>query len=244
MTSFPTIFNADQFCADLLMLLQSSYQLSGVNVQQWRKMRLQPNVNWMTLVQTPNSLGKCGNGVLVLEPYANSQEQGVSGAIFDWVFPIACMELPVVNDDATVGDGRTAYRLAQLVIDVAHIHADDLYGTLRVMQKAISDEDQFELPGCVGKRVEFHITGKSTRTPAVNTITISQSGEQITLSCSSIGASIYYTQDGSWPSNSTKINPATTLYTAPFTTSTGTIIRATGFLNNMNCSETRSITAT
>jgi hypothetical protein len=86
--------------------------------------------------------------------------------------------------------------------------------------------------------------GKSVKTPTVKTIVITQVGSNATLSSITGGAAIYYTLDGSWPANSTTVNPATNLYNSPFAVTTGQIVRATGYLSGYNCSETRQITAT
>ena len=237
------IFNPDNCANDLTLLIQSAPQFAGINVKQYRKLRLQQNVDWMTLVNTPNSSGKAGAGVIILEPYARSNEIGVSGAVFDWIFPVVSMELPAVNDDGQVGLGITAFRLAQMAIDVVHIHADDLYGTMNVDRESIEDEEKFTLPGCIGRRTNFHIVGKSLKTPLVQTIKIAQFNNKINLSTLTNGASIYYTLDGTFPASSTGINPSTLLYSVPFTVSAGTQIRACGYLANMNPSECRSLTA-
>jgi hypothetical protein len=66
--------------------------------------------------------------------------------------------------------------------------------------------------------------------PRAPNVAISVSGGNVTLSCATSGASIYYTTDGSLPT------PGSTEYAAPFPVPTGKLLRAMAFLSGNDSS--------
>lgn len=226
--------------ADILGVLQCSSLLQNVNVQSYRKMVLAKEINFAKIFQTPRN-GRSGAGVLVEMPKATCPRPNVTGPIIDWIFPVLVCENPTINFVSTTGTQLAAEQLVQMVLDCVHLFADDATGTLQADSNCI--EPTTEIPGCVSYRVNFKLIGKTTQSQRVRNITIAITTGNATLTCPD-AADIYYTTDGTFPVNGVKVGGSTAqLYSAPFVVNTGDVIRAVGYIDNLNNSAVTQVTA-
>jgi hypothetical protein len=242
---------------DLYGLLMSAPQLATVNIVEERKSMIDSTVEidaiWQTL-RPLNGTNYCGNGLLIEVPDIICDSDGVSG-------PPQQVELSFVsfqNGDgafipatpgAPAGGGLFAEQIEQFLIDIVHLLTLGGIGTMKVVSRFSSPARDY--PGINARRTKIIMTPKQTaQTVRTALVTVSIVDNLATLATATPGASIYYTLDGSFPSNSTiaikplsvtpatpngePVNPNSTLYAAPFAVQSGQCIRAAAYLNGYN----------
>ena len=233
------MFDSVQAQYDLLGVLLCAPALANVNVKSYRKMRLQQELDFGSLL-TQGRNGKAGAAVLVAQPTAASHTQNADGPILNWLFPVICFEQPDINF-GQFGTELSAEELGQIVMDALHKFPDEKTGQFSV-DGSLRPETEFVLPGVIGYRVDFQVVGKSTQTPRVGPVTVTLGGGTATLSCATAGAAIWFTTDGTFPvSDAGGGQPDTNLYSAPIATHSGMTLRAAAYLNGYNNSSVRYI---
>jgi hypothetical protein len=238
---------------DLYGILMSAPQLVPVNIVEERAFRLKATLAKDAIWQTTRN-GCTGNGLLIEIPQILCDADGVTG-------PPQQVELSFVsfqNGDAAftppaarpgqttplAGGGLFAEQIEQYLIDILHLLNLGGSGTLRVSGHFSSPAREF--PGVNARRTKLILTPKQTaQTTRVVLPMITVSAGNASITCATPGASVYYTTDGSFPSNPTialapanhtAINAGSQLYTAPFAVTAGQVIRAAGYLNGYNLS--------
>jgi hypothetical protein len=254
---------------DLYGLLMSAPQLATVNIVEERKFIMESQIEMDAIWQTQRPLSGInysGNGLLIEVPDIICDSDGVSG-------PPQQVELSFVsfqNGDGAfikqtaggglVGDGDTpsfpiaggglfAEQIEQHLIDIVHLLTLGGIGTMKVVARFSSPARDY--PGINARRTKIIMTPKQTaQTLRTATIQNSIAGGSMTLTCATPGAAIYYTLDGSFPSNPTiaikplsvtaatpngePVNPNSNLYVAPFAVQSGQCVRAAAYLNGYN----------
>ena len=231
-----------QIQKDLTLLLLGSDQLQTINVVNYREKRIQNEVDGRVLLNGRGQSGAVGAGVLVLMPVAASDQQNVAGPVLDWEFPIIVVEQPTINFTPGQGTMLDAESIGQMVMDVLHHHADDLFGTFKVSGRPMAMDRMWMqiFPDCIAYRVTLSLMkGKNLQTPRVGPVSIAFVNGSAVLSCPTAGARIKYTLDGSSPSGDIAGNSSSIIYNGPFPVNSGDEIRAGAYLIGMNHSAWR-----
>jgi hypothetical protein len=220
------MLNFVQLQEDVLGSLLSAPGLGNVNAASYRKLRLQSEVDWSGIWMTPRN-GKSGCGVLVEMPSFEVPSPNLPGPCAELVVNCAVMEEPNINMEPSGGTLLSAEEVAQLVLDTLHGLVIEGIGALYADRKAIVDAPEFE--GLVAYRVVLRLMMQRPPTERVAEVAVAENGLEVTLSCATAGAEIYYTEDGTFPGES---NGAAVKYAGPFTL-TGTVLRVAAFKAGM-----------
>lgn len=178
---------------------------------------------------TPRN-GKKGCGIIVERPEFNVQSPNVTGPQGDIVCEFLVLCDTLTNESPTQGTGLTANRVAQTILDILHLHADNGIGTYQARGQAIIAATDFE--PLEAYRVRLAVTTKRIQTTRCGPVTASLASSTMTLTCPTSGAEIRYTLDGSFPARTG--NPASQIYSAPFAVESGMTLRAVAYADNLN----------
>jgi hypothetical protein len=182
--------------------------------------------------------GKIGACVLVYQPIAEPAPAEVVGGVLNIDFTFLVLENPVLNRESG-GTGLAALTIARRLIGIFHLyHPRKVVGCLTMQQGAIVP---IQLPVApVAYEVRFSAQ-EDLYTPnvRVTTPTITPSSgaapQSVTLACATVGASIYYTLDGTHPYAG---NPSAVLYTGtPVNVATAATLRAGAFKTGLIASD-------
>jgi hypothetical protein len=235
---------------DLYGILMSAPQLATVNIVEERKSLLNSEIRIDAIWQTVRN-GCSGNGLLIEIPDILCDSESVTG-------PPQQVELSFVsyqNGDAAftpsgnaptgvtvAGSGLFAEQIEQYLVDILHLLNIGGIGTLRVTGRFSAPAREYD--GVNARRTRIVMTPRQTaQTPRTAIVTVLVNGGLATLACATAGAAIYYTLDGSFPSNPTAaidpvknvpVNGNSRLYTAPFAVTAGQVIRAAAYLPGYN----------
>ena len=215
-----------QLQSDVGEALLSHEGLASVNVVQYRKLRVQSEVD-LGAIYAVGRNGKSGCGVLVEMPTFEVSHPNLPGPSAELVITCAVLEEPNLNLEPTGGTGLSAEDVAQRVLD--SLHGLDLEGTgaLYADKRAIQPAEEFQ--GLVAYRVALRLRSLRPQTARVATPTIVEAGLNVTLTCATAGAAIYYTMEGSFPGPS---NAGAVLYAESFTM-TGAVLRWAAYKSGM-----------
>jgi hypothetical protein len=247
------VFNMVNFIQlqnDVTLALLASDQLANINVVQYRKLRLQSQVD-LSSVYTGVRNGVSGCGILVEMPAFTVDKPNLLGPVGMLEFTLAVIEEPNINMTPATGAGATGGTQLSAE-DVAQIIQDELHGLeiaglvqLWAAPHAIVPIHAYDAacPGTVQYRVHFSMRYNRDQTPRVAMPVPSQAGDTVTLTCATNGATIYYTLDGTTPVPP-PTNPGAQIYTAPVQMVSGQTLRARAFLAGMTGSGVSSAVAT
>ena len=169
-----------------------------------------------TLLEEGSKLGSC---IIVLMPLFRVPFPDERGPAGDVLLTVQVIVKPLIADDTGNGGvGKTAEELAAKVLQVLHLVNFGYGGELHAVPTAIVPS-QGITEGDVSYDINFSAKGGAAKPAKVSLPSISpaaggQAPLEVTLSCITSGASIYYTLDGSYPSSA---NAAAELYDGPFT---------------------------
>jgi Chitobiase/beta-hexosaminidase C-terminal domain len=194
----------------LEQMLLSAGALSSVNIVAYRKLRLQSELDYSTVWQTPRN-GRSGCGVLVEMPQFRVESPNVTGPIGDLVLSCAVLEDPDMNLAPATGTLLSAEEVSQTILDLAHQWGIDGVGAIYADRQAIEDAKEFQ--GLLAYRVSLRTRMVRDQTPRCALPAITESNLTVTLACATEGATINYTQDGTFPGPS---NPGAQQYSEPF----------------------------
>jgi hypothetical protein len=225
----------------------SAPQLQTVNIVQERKFMIAHDIEKDAVWQTVRN-GKSGCGILIEEPDVISDSPNVTGPPQSVQLSFVCCQ----NGDAafsSVGSGLFAAQMEQFVIDALHLQNIGGLGSLQV--KGNFSAPARDYPGINARRMWAAMTpfnvAQTQRTAPVAAVI---ANGLCTLSCATGGALIYYTLDGSFPSNpavaidplsvtdaspnGAPINTRSFLYAAPFAVTSGQVVRAAAYAPAVN----------
>ena len=228
---------------DLYGILMSAPQLATVNIVEERKFLVNSELEIDAIWQTVRN-GCSGDGLLIEIPDIISDSDGVTG-------PPQQVDLSFVSfqngDTAFImpgGGNLFAEQIEQHLVDVLHLLNIGGIGTMRVTGRFSTPARDYA--GINARRTKIVMTPKQTaQTTRVVLPIISVTAGVCTITCATPGAAIYFTVDGSFPSNPTiavdplrnvPINAKSQPYTAPFAVTAGQLIRAAAYLNGYNVS--------
>lgn len=184
--------------------------------------------------------GKIGACAIVLLPSQSPEDPNVPGPRYQIIQTVQIIEQPLFNLGDT-GTGKSAEQISQRVRQILHHFSNGYGGTYNFagLEPIAADA------GKISYGVKFSRAGgdaaiaKATlptisTTPAVGPAT----GWDITLTCATLGAAIWYTTDGSYPSSA---NANAHLYGAPFNQATAATLRAAAEKSGMQQSNVRQL---
>ena len=212
-----------QLQSDLCAAALSNGALSNLNVKQWRKLRLQSEVDLATIWLEGRN-GRSGVGAIVELPEFDVQNPNLPGPEAFLLLSFLILEEPNINFTPDCGTLVSAEQYAQLFLEIFHDYQVEGFGTLFAAPKAIAPVEDY--PGIVGYRVTFRARVPREQTARVATPALSEAAGTLTITCATSGADIYYTNDGSCPGSG---NDAAQLYSAPFSVAVGEVIRAAAY---------------
>lgn len=168
--------------------------------------------------------GKAGLAVLVFMPEAETPEPNTPGPRLSLLLTLRVYENVLINEGAS-GTQITAEQCALNILASLH-HWTRGHQTLVSDRKAIKSVDDKS-----GRNVYDVTLRQDAAPPRLTKVTapvITEDEINITITCATAGAAIYYTQDGTSPAPG---NTGATLYSAPFEPVSQALIRAAAFFD-------------
>jgi len=244
-----------QLQEDLAQGLLAEPGLRFINVVQYRKLRLQSEIEWSSVYTAPRN-GRAGCGILVEMPGLEVLHPNVSGPVGHLVLSCVALEEPNLNHNPATGTQMSAEAVSKLILDSSHQweiggagvmsamreairglwRTEDLRGVVGqgTLRDAIWDAQRFE--GLVAYRVKLQMQAAPTPRARVSQPAALLGDSQVSLSCATAGARIYYTLDGSFPGPG---NPLAVPYAGSITIpAPGTVLRAGAYAEGMFRSST------
>lgn len=231
-----------QLQRDVYALLMSAPALRSVNIVLERQFLLDSTVELDAIWQTVRN-ERSGTGILIEMPVIDGPANQSPGPKQNLRLNFVCLQ----NGDAAftpeTGSGLSAEHLTQLVLDTLHMQELQGIGTLYAEDRAVEAARDYEFVNAyrVGLRLR---TAQASQTNRTAPVTITNNSGTVTLACATSGAAIYFTTDGSFPDAAAThpitgdaINPASTLYTAPFAVNVGDVVRAAAYLAGYNAGQ-------
>ena len=169
--------------------------------------------------------GPVGAGLLVEMIEALCPANQLSGPPLTWKIHVVSFEERNTNLTLGTGIGIMSEQLAQIVLDSLHGLFITGMGALQAAASPIQPaHDWMTLkPGLFAMRTTVEATVKRQQRAAVPNVTGVWTVDSLALSCTDGAAAIYFTTDGSMPVAS---NPNATLYSAPVSVASGTVVLA------------------
>ncbi len=196
---------------DLTFAMQCAERLANVNIVQYRKLRLQSELDGSTVWLTDRN-GRSGCGILVEMPEFHAVDANVPGPQGQISVSFAVLEEPNLNFASATGTLLSAEDVAQIIQDELHLGHFEGLGEFYCQGKSLAPANEFP-PGIVAYRVTLNLRVAATQTARVNLPDISEAALSVTLTNTTDGADIYYTLDGTFPGPA---NPGAIKYTVPF----------------------------
>jgi hypothetical protein len=172
--------------------------------------------------------GKAGLCATVLMPALSTRNQELPGPYLHLKCTVRVQENVLVNMGAN-GTQIPCEDAAIATVQILHLWTPGATaGIVRIAEEAITPGAPFE--GNVTYDVLIESELDLPCLPKTPQPLITNSGDVVSTACADPDAAIYYTIDGTAPWAGNETYPSTgILYTAPFTASTGTLIRAAAF---------------
>lgn len=180
-----------------------------------------------------NSQGnKTGLVLIVLMPKLIPKEANTPGAMYDTRYSVQVIDWPAVRRQTSGGIQLSAETMAERVRQILHFSG---FGRGQALFFDGMDPLPMADPNQISYSVNFRKVGADIAVAKCAVVAISPNGgavAQVTLTCGTGGAAIYYSTDGSYPSaaGAAATPPTSTLYTAPFTPGAACTLRAAASL--------------
>ena len=183
-------------------------------------------VNKMLAMSRDNG-GKSGLAVIVLPPEVEVAEPNLPGPVMVAVQEIQILEHAKLNRETDKGTGIRSSTAAVLALRCLHLQTIGPC-TWYADPKAISALPVKE--GFVSHSVTLRVRAHVPTPAKPSQVTATWADSELSLACSTTGASIYYTTDGTYP------RPGNgTLYTAAIPDlDAGTLVRAAAYKTDLN----------
>ncbi len=181
---------------DVEAKLNSEDYYSTVPIFSERKLQISKEVDEKIIYLTAKG-GKSGAGIVVMMPEIGVPFPNVSGPEWSVRLQVLVLEHPTFNLEAANGTLKSAEQIACNIMATLHQWAVDNLGTLYAMPAAIRPNTDF--PGLVGYEVHFFCALPQTSVAQVTKPTISAAGLNVTITNVTSGATIYITEDLTFP---------------------------------------------
>jgi hypothetical protein len=207
------VTNFLQLQEDAQMCLLCSEQLVNVNVVQYRKMRMQSEIDFSALYQTQRN-GRGGAGIMVEMPRYETVNPNSPGPERMLLIDLLCVEEPNTNMEPTSGTEVSAEELADFVLEELGDIGIEGIGELYPDRKTITPAQDLDA-GLVGYRVTMVVWDVREKRVRVPLPSIAEDAGLVTLTNQAgfEDANIFWTQDGTFPGEA---NPGAVKYTGPF----------------------------
>ena len=210
-----------QLQTDVYEMVRAIEDLAYVNTVLLRRVLTGQEILNEQLTLTARN-GRTGAGIVIEMPVVGVRQPNAPGPQADATISLLVLEQPELNLDASGGTQVTAEEIAlTLLQSLHHWHLQGL-GSLFALGNAIEPMNEFE--GHVGYRVTLGVQFAQDQLARVEPPVITWDTGVVTITCATVGASVYYTKDESFPTTTTA------LYGAPFTVTVDTVVRACAYL--------------
>jgi Chitobiase/beta-hexosaminidase C-terminal domain len=227
-----TLSSIQQQCANQL---QADPLFAYVPVFTERIKDIQSEIN-QALGPLNGQSGKTGLVILMLTPTADVRHENVFGPFFDEIkIVVRVIENVTVNQDPSTGTNVAAADAAEKICSLLHLFQPaSANGPVTAHRPTVVLAHD---PNNLSYDCHFKTCGGLMAvSPQAATPIITANAGQMTLTCATAGAAVFYTLDGSNPSPRNG-----TFYTAPFTPGTGLTLKTRAWLAGYLASETASI---
>lgn len=188
-----------------------------------------------TLAGLVKKNGKAGVVCLVQMATLEVPEPNVPGPFGDLTCELLIIENPLINMGAN-GTNLSAETVTLNALNSTHQFMDGRNHVWTVPKRAMVPNLDFPgkiaYTGSVQRQMGMRPLAKVAK--PIFTVTGALPAASVQLACSTVGASIYYTADGTFPAAA---NAAATLYTVPFTQASAATIRAAAYLAGLSGSD-------
>jgi len=228
----------DRLHADVFSLLGGVPSLSTVTVLRDDEGDIETEVQrkLQTLIDPK---GKIGLAVVIFAPEVVSAEKNLPGPVMNFQIEIQVIEQVLMNRDVKSGTGISAAKGALRVIGA--LHRQSLGDVILYAEKDPAKKMKVK-KGYVSYLVTLNVF-EIGLDPAVKPLGVQASvvSGKYVLTCGTVGATIYYTTDGSFP---TQGGAGTIGYTVPITLPAGTVVRTAAFKAGLNPGDVLQFKAT
>lgn len=167
--------------------------------------------------------GKTGACIMVVTAKAGPKNDAEFGPVWEVSHVLRVLESPVVNRGSS-GTTKIPTAIAEMISATLHtVTPASAVSPLMVEAPGITPADDPRYPGV---DIAFTTSGVLSATlSAAATPEIEAAGGELTITCATTGAALFYTVDGKKPSPRNG-----TLYTAPFTPAGGVTVKVRAWL--------------
>lgn len=235
---------------DLVGRIQSDTELAGIAVLSERTADLEHEIAIGLGIDT-GSNGKAGAMIVVQQPVAGDEMPNVMFGALNLDFSILVLEEPRINQDPVMGTGKAALEIARRVARIIKHYRPGMLGRIfrsgspfiAPAQAMVQDAGgNWHAPVAYAVNVSTAEADDVAYTK-VSPVSISAAGsvvpQTVTLTTTAVGAEIYYTTDGSYPSAANG-----TLYSAPVSVTGACTLRAAAYLDGSIPSDVSGATYT
>lgn len=169
-----------------------------------------------------HAVSTIGGGLVVVTPTASVDSGNLPGPWYDDIGVV----IQCYNDPTTGSELPRSMEIAEKVAAILHHWQPASLSTPLVADKPTIVPAQTDNPNADGRDVRFRCSGGiAYEIPQVATPAAVEDAGEVTITCSTPGAALFYRLDDRRPAPR-----GGTLYTAPFTPATGTKVRVRAFL--------------
>lgn len=168
--------------------------------------------------------GKTGACAIVLMPTVKGREGEAPGPLLNVEVNVQVIESREFNNLASVGTGKSAERIGSNVLNILDMYAPSFGSSVMTAAGKLPMRPyETGVDDWVSYLVTLDFPLALGRTAKVARPGVSFNGGEITLSCVTSGAAIYYTTDGEYPGPECD---TATLYTVPFSPGPSSVLVA------------------
>jgi hypothetical protein len=221
---------------DWTFKLLSEPALDRINIVQLRKLVIESKLD-VKLLTLKSRNGRNGCGAIVEMPVFGVTSPAAPGPEGEFEISVLVSENPILNMVASTGTLMQAEEVSMRILEIGHkFFMRDVaeFSAAKNMFSRNAVEPVEVDKGLVSYRVSFGFRHSATPAGRVSTPLVSETGGRVTLTCSTAGASIFFTLDDSFPGPG---NPAAARYESPFQVDTGTILRVAAYAESMTGSD-------